>query len=101
MFGLGEHLADMFLRTQKILDENPELKRQWTSLIPQGKMGQPEDLMGAVTFLSSDASGYVTGADLRVDGGYTVCLFHPCSTYCSAGFGNTPIVRGSTVKNLY
>lgn len=28
-------------------------------------MGNPEDLMGAVTFLSSDASGYVTGADLR------------------------------------
>jgi NAD(P)-dependent dehydrogenase (short-subunit alcohol dehydrogenase family) len=48
-------------RTKKILDENPDLKRQWTSLIPQGKMGQPEDLMGAVTFLSSDASAYVTG----------------------------------------
>jgi D-arabinitol 2-dehydrogenase len=58
--------------TKKILDDNPDLKRQWTSLIPQGKMGQPEDLMGAVTFLSSDASGYVTGADLRVDGGYTI-----------------------------
>ncbi|GME22795.1 Short-chain dehydrogenase/reductase SDR [Neofusicoccum parvum] len=58
--------------TKKILDENPDLKNKWTSLIPQGKMGQPEDLMGAVTFLSSDASNYVTGADLRVDGGYTV-----------------------------
>lgn len=49
-------------RTKKILDDNPDLKKQWTSLIPQGKMGQPEDLMGAVTFLCSDASGYVTGA---------------------------------------
>ncbi|KAM3087938.1 hypothetical protein ACMFMG_002005 [Clarireedia jacksonii] len=58
--------------TKKILDDNPDLKKQWTSLIPQGKMGQPEDLMGAVTFLLSDAAGYVTGADLRVDGGYTV-----------------------------
>ncbi|PGH31752.1 hypothetical protein GX50_05475 [[Emmonsia] crescens] len=58
--------------TRKILDDNPELNRQWTSLIPQGKMGVPEDLMGAVTFLLSDASKYVTGADLRVDGGYTL-----------------------------
>jgi D-arabinitol 2-dehydrogenase len=49
-------------RTKKILDDNPDLKRQWTSLIPQGKMGQPEDLMGAVTYLSSDAAAYVTGA---------------------------------------
>jgi len=36
--------------TKKILDENPELAQKWTSLIPQGKMGRPEDLMGAVTF---------------------------------------------------
>ena len=59
-------------RTAKILDDNPELFKHWTSLIPQGKMGQPEDLMGAVTFLLSEASGYVTGAELRVDGGYTI-----------------------------
>jgi len=57
--------------TKKILDDNPELQKQWTSLIPVGKMGRPEDLMGAVTFLSSDASLYVNGADLRVDGAYT------------------------------
>ncbi|KAJ5146163.1 Glucose/ribitol dehydrogenase [Penicillium bovifimosum] len=58
--------------TRKILDENPKLRDHWTSLIPVGKMGTPEDLMGAVTFLLSDASKYITGADLRVDGGYTV-----------------------------
>ncbi|KAM7211136.1 hypothetical protein V8F06_013491 [Rhypophila decipiens] len=58
--------------TQKILDDNADLKQQWTSLIPQGRMGSPEDLMGPVTFLLSDAASYVTGADLRVDGGYTV-----------------------------
>ena len=46
--------------TEKILDDNPELKQKWTSLIPQGKMGQPKDLMGPVTFLLSDASSYVT-----------------------------------------
>ncbi|KAE8420054.1 hypothetical protein BDV36DRAFT_281830 [Aspergillus pseudocaelatus] len=58
--------------TRKILNENPDLEAKWTSLIPTGKMGLPEDLMGPVTFLLSDASKYVTGADLRVDGGYTI-----------------------------
>jgi NAD(P)-dependent dehydrogenase (short-subunit alcohol dehydrogenase family) len=41
-------------------------------MIPMGRMGNPEDLMGTVVFLASDASRYVTGADLRVDGGYTL-----------------------------
>ncbi|KAI5867852.1 NAD(P)-binding protein [Durotheca rogersii] len=58
--------------TEKILNDKPDLKKSWTSLIPQGKMGQPVDLMGPVTFLLSDASQYVTGADVRVDGGYTL-----------------------------
>ena len=58
--------------TRKILDDNPDLRDKWTSLIPVGKMGTPEDLMGAVIFLLSDASRYITGAELRVDGGYTV-----------------------------
>lgn len=35
-------------------------------------MGQPQDLMGPVAFLLSNAANYVTGADIRVDGGYTV-----------------------------
>jgi len=58
--------------TRKILTEKPDLAKKWTDLIPTGKMGVPEDLMGAVVYLLSDASMYVTGADLRVDGGYTV-----------------------------
>lgn len=53
------------------MDDNPQLYEKWTSLIPVGKMGAPEDLMGAVTFLLSDASRYITGTELRVDGGYT------------------------------
>jgi D-arabinitol 2-dehydrogenase len=59
-------------RTEKILAERPDFREEWTSRIPMGKMGNPEDLMGAVTFLASDASSYVTGADLRIDGGYTL-----------------------------
>jgi NAD(P)-dependent dehydrogenase (short-subunit alcohol dehydrogenase family) len=71
-------------RTKKILDENPDLKRHWISLIPQGKMGQPEDLMGAVTFLSSDASGYITGTSsprFWVDS-CPGSLFYPPPPFC-------------------
>ena len=62
----------MVSRTKRILDDNPDLKAKWTSLTPQGRLGNPEDLKGPVVFLASEASNYVTGADLRVDGGYTV-----------------------------
>lgn len=70
--GSYRSITNVLQSTKKILDDNPELADKWTSLIPVGKMGKPEDLMGAVTFLLSEASGYVTGAELRVDGGYTV-----------------------------
>lgn len=49
-------------RTEKILNEHPELREQWTTLTPQGRIGQPRDLMGAAVFLLSEASSYVTGA---------------------------------------
>jgi NAD(P)-dependent dehydrogenase (short-subunit alcohol dehydrogenase family) len=38
-----------------------------------GRMGDPSDLKGAVILLGSDASRYITGAELTIDGGYT-CL---------------------------
>jgi len=50
--------------------ENPQKKnnrRQHTCL---GRWGNPEDLMGAVIFLASPASNYVTGTDLYIDGGW-------------------------------
>jgi len=58
--------------TRTILSHDPDLKRTWESLTPMGRMGDPEDLKGAIVLLCSDASKFITGTDLRVDGGYCV-----------------------------
>jgi NAD(P)-dependent dehydrogenase (short-subunit alcohol dehydrogenase family) len=39
--------------------------------IPLGRLGRPEDVASAVTFLASDAASLITGTSLRIDGGYT------------------------------
>ncbi|HUZ17067.1 MAG TPA: glucose 1-dehydrogenase [Spirochaetia bacterium] len=43
---------------------------KWLSMIPMGRMAEVEDLQGAVVFLASPASDYMTGQDIIIDGGY-------------------------------
>lgn len=64
----GYFLSDM---TREFTEANPDLAAEWTADIPAGRMGQPEDLHGLVLLLASDASSYLTGQSLVIDGGYT------------------------------
>ena len=52
------------------IQKNPELLARFMQHIPLGRHGTPEDIAGAVLFLVSDLSRYVTGVTLAVDGGY-------------------------------
>jgi NAD(P)-dependent dehydrogenase (short-subunit alcohol dehydrogenase family) len=46
-----------------------DLKKQFTSLVPLGRMGQPDEIAKAAAFLASNDASYVAGVELFVDGG--------------------------------
>lgn len=52
--------------------ETPEAERELLKLIPEGRVGVPEDIARAAVWLASDASDYVTGTTIFVDGGMTL-----------------------------
>jgi NAD(P)-dependent dehydrogenase (short-subunit alcohol dehydrogenase family) len=51
--------------------QDAEFVRKYAERVPIGRMAEPADLVGPLLFLASDASAYVTGHELRVDGGFT------------------------------
>jgi NAD(P)-dependent dehydrogenase (short-subunit alcohol dehydrogenase family) len=51
---------------------DPEKAKKILEHIPAGRLGTPQDLMGTIVFLASNASNYINGHILTVDGGYLV-----------------------------
>jgi NAD(P)-dependent dehydrogenase (short-subunit alcohol dehydrogenase family) len=69
-------------RPKATAEESQELSDFFSSTVPLGRWGEPEDLAKAVLFLASDDSSYINAVELMVDGGLT-----------GAPFG-APILRG-------
>ena len=63
-------VAPGFVTTDITNDLSSELKTRILEAIPAGRFGTPEDVADVVVFLASDASRYVTGQVLNVDGGF-------------------------------
>jgi len=57
---------------KKYFEENPEDLKNIVASIPKGREAYPQDYAGAAIFLASDASDYMTGQTLLVDGGMTI-----------------------------
>jgi NAD(P)-dependent dehydrogenase (short-subunit alcohol dehydrogenase family) len=66
-------IAPTFIETPltKPFFEDPAFKASVLSKIKLGRIGQVEDLMGAILFLASDASALMTGTSMIIDGGWT------------------------------
>ncbi len=65
-------IAPGFIETDltKGLRENPRHLDSLTRQVPLGRLGQPEEIVGAAVYLASDAASYLTGHTLNVDGGW-------------------------------
>jgi NAD(P)-dependent dehydrogenase (short-subunit alcohol dehydrogenase family) len=65
-------LAPGYMNTEMSPVDDPQFRRHWIEDAPMQRYGTPDELGPAMVFLASDASSFMTGSVLTVDGGYTV-----------------------------
>ena len=50
---------------------DPEVEKAFIDMVPMGRIAEPEEIKGLALYLASDASSYVTGTTIPIDGGIT------------------------------
>ena len=64
------HFCLSLVVTQAKFTDDEQALAEVESTIPMGRLGKPTELTGAVLFLASASSSYMTGGDIVVDGGF-------------------------------
>jgi NAD(P)-dependent dehydrogenase (short-subunit alcohol dehydrogenase family) len=65
-------LAPGYIKTDMSPVDDPQFHRHWIEDAPQQRYATPDELGPAIVYLASDASSFVTGSILLIDGGYTI-----------------------------
>jgi NAD(P)-dependent dehydrogenase (short-subunit alcohol dehydrogenase family) len=65
-------LAPGYVKTEMAPVDRPEFRRHWIEDAPMTRYATPEEIAPSVVYLASDASAFMTGSVLVIDGGYTV-----------------------------
>ena len=65
-------LAPGYIKTEMAPVDEPRFRQHWIDDAPMRRYAMPEELGPSVVYLASDASSFMTGSVLVVDGGYTL-----------------------------
>lgn len=64
-------VAPGWIPVERHLGVSGEVRQAYSSTVPLGRFGRPDEVTAAVSFLASEKAGFITGARIRVDGGLT------------------------------